>query len=124
MSAERPEILAPAGDEDCLKAAVGAGADAVYFGLSQGFNARARTTNFAAEDLPRVFDYLHTHGVKGYVALNTVVYDTELPAAERCLAAIAKAGADAIIVQDLGIARFAHALAPSMPLHASTQMTV
>jgi putative protease len=124
MSAKRPEILAPAGDEDCLKAAVGAGADAVYFGLSTGFNARARTTNFAPEDLRRVFDYLHEHGVKGYVTFNTVVYDSELPAAEKSLKAIAGAGADAIIVQDLGIARFAHALAPTLPLHASTQMTV
>jgi putative protease len=121
---ERPEILAPAGDEECLKAAVGAGADAVYFGLSTGFNARARTANFEPQSLRRVFDYLHEHGVKGYVTFNTVVYDSELPHAEENLRAIAEAGADAIIVQDLGIARFAHALAPTLPLHASTQMTV
>jgi putative protease len=118
------EILAPAGDEECLKAAVGAGADAVYFGLSSGFNARAKAANFTPEGLPDVFGWLHERGVKGYVAFNTVVYDSELAAAERLLASIARAGADAIIVQDLGIARFAHALAPTLPIHASTQMTV
>lgn len=124
MSHKRPEILAPAGDEECLKAAVGAGADAVYFGLTAGFNARMRLGNFAVEELPRTFDFLHSRGVKGYVTFNTVVYDRELETAEKCLRAIAEAGADAIIVQDLGIARFAHALAPTLPLHASTQMTV
>ncbi len=124
MSSHRPEILAPAGDEECLKAAVGAGADAVYFGLTAGFNARMRLGNFEVDDLPRVFDFLHTRGVKGYVTFNTVVYDRELGKAEECLAAIARAGADAIIVQDLGIARLAHAIAPELPLHASTQMTV
>lgn len=120
----RPEILAPAGDETVLRAAVGAGADAVYFGLSAGFNARSRTTNFPVEDLPRVFDFLHERGVKGYVTFNTVVYDRELDTAERLLKAIAQAGADALIVQDLGVARLAHAVAPSLRLHASTQMTV
>lgn len=124
MSSHRPEILAPAGDDECLKAAVGAGADAVYFGLTAGFNARMRLGNFAVEDLPRTFDFLHSRGVKGYVTFNTVVYDRELDKAAACLEAIAQAGADAIIVQDLGVARFAHALAPTLPLHASTQMTV
>lgn len=119
-----PEILAPAGDEEALRAAVGAGADAVYFGLQTGFNARMRMGNFAEDDLPRVFEFLHARGVKGYVTFNTVVYDSELQVAERALSKIAQAGADAIIVQDLGIARFAHALAPSLHLHASTQMTV
>lgn len=119
-----PEILAPAGDEECLRAAVGAGADAVYFGLQTGFNARAKAANFGVADLPRVFDFLHERGVKGYVTFNTLVYDSELAAAAECLAAIARAGADAILVQDLGIARLAHSLAPTLPLHASTQMTV
>jgi len=122
--AQRPELLAPAGNEECLRAAVGAGADAVYFGLTAGFNARQRTGNFELDDLPRIFDYLHDHGVKGYVAFNTVVYDQELERAAACLAAVAAAGADALIVQDLGVARFAHALAPTLRLHASTQMTV
>lgn len=123
-SAPFPEILAPAGDETCMRAAIGAGADAVYFGLQTGFNARMRRGNFTEDELPRIFELLHSKGVKGYVTFNTLVYDSEFEAAERCLSRIAQAGADAIIVQDLGVARFAHALAPDLPLHASTQMTV
>lgn len=119
-----PEILAPAGDEVCLRAAVGAGADAVYFGLTSGFNARAKASNFAPEELPRTFDWLHDRGVKGYVAFNTVVYDAELAVAERLIGQIARAGADAVIVQDLGIARLAREIAPTLPVHASTQMTI
>ncbi len=119
-----PELLAPAGDEECLRAAVGAGADAVYFGLSTGFHARAKAPSFPPEDLPGVFDFLHEHGVKGYVTFNTLVYDSELPTAERLLFAIARAGADAVIVQDLGIAWLCRQIAPSLPVHASTQMTV
>lgn len=118
----RPEVLAPAGDEASLRAAIRAGADAVYFGL-QGFNARARAANFSADDLQRVLDELHAHGVKGYVTLNTLVFDHELPAVEAAIRAAAEAGADAIIVQDLGCARVARAVAPALPVHASTQMT-
>ena len=120
----KPELLAPAGDEESLRAAVAAGADAVYFGLRGGFNARARADNFAAEDLPRVFDFLHGKGVQGFVTFNTLVFDRELPVAEQALADIARAGADAIIVQDLGAARLARSVCPELPLHASTQMTV
>src|SRR5438093_7837057 len=120
----RPELLAPAGDEERLKAAVAAGADAVYFGLRGGFNARARADNFAAADLPRVFDFLHARGVQGFVTFNTLVFDRELPVAEQALADIARAGADAILVQDLGIARLARQICPGLPLHASTQMTI
>src|SRR6266851_5227856 len=121
---ERPELLAPAGEEESLRAAVAAGADAVYFGLRGGFNARARADNFAVDELPRVFDFLHRKGVKGFVTFNTLVFDRELPVAEQALAAIARAGADAILVQDLGAARLARAVCPELPLHASTQMTV
>ncbi len=121
---DRPELLAPAGDEESLRAAVAAGADAVYFGLRGGFNARARADNFAVEDLPRVFEFLHRRGVQGFVTFNTLVFDRELAVAEEALAAIAAAGADAIIVQDLGAARLAHAVWPQLSLHASTQMTV
>ena len=121
---DKPELLAPAGDEESLKAAVAAGADAVYFGLRGGFNARARADNFGAEDLPRVFDFLHRRGVQGFVTFNTLIFDRELPVAEQALADIARAGADAIIVQDLGAARLARAVCPELPLHASTQMTV
>jgi putative protease len=118
----RPEILAPAGDDAALRAAVRAGADAVYFGL-QGFNARARAKNFDAEGLARTMGYLHEHGVKGYVTLNTLVFDEELLAVENAVRTCAKAGVDAVIVQDLGVARLVRALAPELPIHASTQMT-
>ncbi|MFO0607474.1 MAG: U32 family peptidase [Polyangiales bacterium] len=118
----RPEVLAPAGDEASLRAAVRAGADAVYFGL-QGFNARARATNFDAATLGATVRFLHEHGARGYVTLNTLVFDHELGAVEAAVRACAAAGVDAVIVQDLGVARLARAVAPSLPIHASTQMT-
>jgi putative protease len=118
----RPEVLAPAGDRAALEAAVRAGADAVYFGL-QGFNARARATNFDADELSRTMDWLHDRGVRGYVTLNTLVFDSELEAARHAISACAEAGVDAVIVQDLGMAKLARALAPELPIHASTQMT-
>jgi U32 family peptidase len=121
---EKPELLAPAGDEESLKAAVAAGADAVYFGLRGGFNARARADNFPVSDLTRVFDFLHSRNVQGFVTFNTLVFDRELAVAEEVLADIARSGADAIIVQDLGAARLARAVCPELPLHASTQMTI
>jgi putative protease len=121
---EKPELLAPAGDEESLKAAVAAGADAVYFGLRGGFNARARADNFPVEELTRVFDFLHSRNVQGFVTFNTLVFDRELGVAEQALADIARSGADAIIVQDIGAARLARAVCPELPLHASTQMTI
>lgn len=118
-----PELLAPAGDWDCLRAAVANGADAVYFGLSH-FNARVRAVNFSLEELPKVLDYLHDRNVRGYIAFNTLIFNTEESAAEHSLRAIAEAGADAVIVQDLGIVRLVKQIAPSLPVHASTQMTL
>lgn len=118
----RPEVLAPAGDADAMRAAVRAGADAIYFGL-QGFNARARATNFDAAELGATLRMLHEHGVKGYVTLNTLVFDAELPSVEAAIRACAAAGVDAVIVQDLGVARMVRAIAPELPIHASTQMT-
>ncbi|MFO0727861.1 MAG: DUF3656 domain-containing protein [Myxococcota bacterium] len=118
----RPEVLAPAGDAEAMRAAVRAGADAVYFGL-QGFNARARASNFDAKSLRTTLDELHGNGVRGYITLNTLVFDQELPAVENAIRAAAGAGADAIIVQDLGVAALARAIAPELPVHASTQMT-
>ena len=120
--ARRPELLAPAGDWEALRAAVANGADAVYFGL-EGFNARRRATNFTCAELPTVLGYLHDRNVKGYVAFNTLVFSEELPQAAEYAVALAEAGADAAIVQDLGLARLIRRLAPSLPLHASTQMT-
>src|SRR5688500_17081019 len=118
-----PEVLAPAGDWDCLRAAVENGADAVYFGL-QGHNARARAANFHTDELEGIFRLLHRRGMKGYVAVNTLVFSNELPAVEELLRRIAAAGADAIIVQDLAVVRLARALCPDLAIHASTQMTL
>jgi putative protease len=119
----RPELLAPAGDWDALRAAVANGADAVYFGLSN-FNARHRAANFTLEELPRVLDYLHQRNVRGYVTVNTLVFSDELPEVVRFVRPIAEAGADAVIVQDLGLAALIHRLAPGLPIHGSTQMTL
>ena len=118
----RPEVLAPAGDAAALRAAVRAGADAVYFGL-QGFNARARAGNFDEAALGETMRYLHEHGVRGYVTLNTLVFDDELGALEAAVRACAAAGVDAVIVQDLGVVGLVRAVAPELPIHASTQMT-
>lgn len=118
----RPEVLAPAGDLECLRTAVRAGADAVYFGL-RSLNARARAANFAVEDLGDVMRELHLSGVKGYVTLNTLVFDHELEEVRAALLACARSGVDAIIVQDLGVAKLAAEIAPELHVHASTQMT-
>lgn len=117
-----PEVLAPAGTPEALDAAVRAGADAVYFGLGS-FNARARARNFAADELGPTLKKLHAHGVRGYVALNTLVFDPELEAVAATLREIAEAGADAVIVQDVGVAGLAREVVPALPVHASTQMT-
>ncbi len=119
----RPELLAPAGDWEAMRAAVANGADAVYFGL-ENFNARHRAHNFKLDELPQVMDYLHRHNVKGFVTFNTLIFSEELPAAEQFIRAMASAGVDAVIVQDLGIARMVQAMAPTLPIHGSTQMTL
>src|SRR4051794_32804714 len=119
-----PELLAPAGDWDALRAAVANGADAVYFGLQGGFNARYRAANFSLDELPRVIEYLHSHNVRGYVAFNTLVFSDELPEAMRFVRAVAEAGADAIIVQDLGVAQLIGRTCPGLHMHGSTQMTL
>src|SRR3989337_2785910 len=100
----RPEILSPAGDREAMRAAVANGADAVYFGLSN-FNARARATNFTLEELPDVMRFLHARHVRGFVALNTLIFSDELLAVAEFVKAVASAGADAVIVQDLGLVR-------------------
>ncbi len=119
-----PELLAPAGDWDCLRAAVENGADAVYFGLQGGFNARARAANFALESLPEVMDYLHRRGARGYVTLNTLVFSGELAELEATIRALAAAGVDAALVQDIGATLLIKAIAPALVIHASTQMTL
>jgi putative protease len=123
MSARfRPEVLAPAGDLDSVRAAIENGADAVYFGVRK-FNARARASNFAVEELPELFSLLRLRGVRGYVAFNTLVFSNELDEAERLLERILAAGPDALILQDLGVARLVREICPEVALHASTQTT-
>jgi U32 family peptidase len=119
----RPELLAPAGDWECAKAAVENGADAIYFGLDR-FNARMRAQNFTEADLPKLMEFLHRRGVKGYVTFNTLVFANEMSGAEQYLRAIITAGVDAAIVQDVGICRLIRKLSPDFPIHASTQMTI
>jgi U32 family peptidase len=118
-----PELLAPAGDWDCARAAVENGADAIYFGLEK-FNARMRAHNFSRDDLPKLMEFLHRRGVKGYVTFNTLVFENEMAAAEEHLRDIIAAGVDAAIVQDVGICRLIRSLSPDFPIHVSTQMTV
>ncbi len=120
---QRPELLAPAGNWECASAAVENGADAIYFGLDK-FNARMRAKNFTEADLPELMEFLHRRGVKGYVTLNTLVFPQELREAQKYLRAIISAGVDAVIVQDIGIARLIRHMSPDFPIHASTQMTI
>src|SRR5271169_1093271 len=119
----RPELLAPAGDWGCAKAAVENGADAIYFGLER-FNARMRAHNFSEAELPKLMEFLHRRGVKGYVTFNTLVFANEMAEAEGYLRTLIAAGADAAIVQDVGVCRLIRRLSPDFPIHASTQMTV
>jgi putative protease len=122
-SASTPELLAPAGNWECVRAAVANGADAVYFGLPR-FNARLRADNFSEAELPEVVAFCHRHGVKTYVPFNTLVFTGELEAAADYLRLLNRAGVDALIVQDVGLVRLARALTPELPIHASTQMTI
>jgi len=118
-----PELLAPAGDWDCARAAVENGADAIYFGLDR-FNARMRAQNFTEADLPALMEFLHRRGVRGYVTFNTLVFTDELADAEDYLRSIISAGVDAAIVQDVGICRLIRKISPDFPIHGSTQLTV
>ncbi|MCW1914505.1 U32 family peptidase [Luteolibacter sp. GHJ8] len=122
-SSYTPELLSPAGNWDCARAAVAAGADAIFFGMPR-FNARLRADNFTEADLPELMSFLHKHGVKGFVAMNTLIFTGELEDAERQLRMIAEAGVDALIIQDLGLAKMAREIAPGVELHGSTQMTI
>jgi putative protease len=119
----KPELLAPAGDKTCLVAAVENGADAVYFGL-QRHNARIRASNFDGSDLQEVMSLLHRRGVRGYVTLNTLVFPGELAELEASVRELTLAGVDAVIVQDLGLARLIRAITPDIEIHASTQMSI
>jgi len=114
--------MSPAGGWPQLNAAIEAGADAVYFGLPQ-FSARAKV-GFEHEELPDVMRTLHTRGARGYLTFNTLVFDSELRAAAQAVERIADAGVDAVIVQDVGVARMVREIAPDLEIHGSTQMSI
>jgi putative protease len=118
----KPELMSPAGDWPQLQAAIETGADAVYFGLNH-FSARAKV-GFSLDDLPEVMSTLHARGVQGFVAFNTLVFDHELSQAETAIIAMAQAGVDAVIVQDIGVAKLCRKVAPQLTLHGSTQMSI
>ncbi len=118
-----PELLAPVGSKEALIAAIENGADAVYFG-GKVFSARQYASNFTHEELEWAIDYAHVRGVKAYVTMNTLVKDSELEEASDYLQFLCNAGADAVIVQDMGILRLLREQMPELPVHASTQMTI
>ncbi len=123
MKPKKIEILAPVGNREMLKAAIENGADSVYFGV-QAFNARMRAHNFEANELGEIMSGLHERGLKGYLTLNVLIFEDELEEAASLLLTCSRAGVDAVIVQDAGLAWLARRLAPDLPIHASTQMTV
>lgn len=117
------EILAPAGSMECLRAAVAAGADAIYLGGTK-FGARAYAQNLSEEDLVQAIEYVHIHGRKVYMTVNTLLKDRELNELYAYLLPYYKAGLDGVIVQDIGAVKFIGEYFPEMPVHASTQMTI
>ncbi len=120
---KKPELLAPAGSMEALQAAVRCGADAVYVGAQQ-FSARANAQNFDDKSLKEAATYCHLYGTKIYLAVNTLIFDKEFPALDKLIIAMAEAGIDACIVQDVGVAQYLRNRIPAMPLHASTQLTI
>ncbi|UVI29858.1 U32 family peptidase [Paenibacillus spongiae] len=120
---EDVELLAPAGDWDCMRAAVANGADAIFFGVEK-FNARARANNFQTDELPEIMAFLHSYGVKGFLTFNILVFENELEDAKQLMEACIDAGVDAVIVQDLGLVKLIRELSPDFPIHGSTQMTI
>jgi putative protease len=118
-----PELLAPAGNWDALRAAVANGADAVYFGV-EAFNARLRAANFQRQQLPELMHWLHQRGVKGFLTVNVLIFADELEDAAQLVLEASAAGVDALIVQDIGLARLARSLAPQLAIHGSTQMSI
>ena len=113
----KPEILAPAGGWDQLYAAINAGADAVYFGLQEGFNARARASNFGIHEIKDVMKYLKDRNKKGYLVMNILVFDEEFGKLDPLVREIASSGVDALIMQDLGAVDFIRNIAPNLPIH-------
>ncbi|TWU22205.1 putative protease YhbU precursor [Novipirellula galeiformis] len=122
--ASQTELLSPAGDWDCARAAVENGANAIYFGLDCGFNARFRAKNFGLDDLPQLMSWLRTRGVRGYVTMNTLAFPSELPDLIEVIERVADAGVDAVLVQDFGVARIVRSICEQLEVHASTQMSL
>lgn len=120
---EDVELLAPAGDWDCMRAAVANGADAIFFGVEK-FNARARANNFRMDELTEIMAFLHSYGVKGFLTFNILVFENELSDAKELIDACVDAGVDAVIVQDLGLVKMIREISPDFPIHGSTQMTI
>ncbi|UZQ85572.1 U32 family peptidase [Thermoclostridium stercorarium] len=120
---EKIELLAPAGSPEAYKAAVAAGADAVYLG-AKAFNARINANNFDNQTLSAVIKDAHVRGVKVYLTLNTLISDRELEEARKLASFAYNEGIDGIIVQDLGLINILRETAPGLPIHASTQMTI
>jgi len=118
-----PELLAPAGSPEAFRAAIAAGADAVYLS-GKRFGARRFAPNFTDAEIEEAIRLAHMHGVRVYVTVNTLVYDREIPGVLEYLAWLYAAGVDAVLVQDTGIAALAHEIIPGLTLHASTQMTI
>ena len=119
----KTELLAPGGGEAALRAAVQSGADAVYIGGPK-FSARRSADNFSVEDIKKQADYCHLYGVDLHTAVNILIKENELSELKSYIYDLCDAGADALIIQDIGAAELIHKLVPEMPLHASTQMTV
>lgn len=117
------ELLAPAGDWECMRAAVANGANAIFFGVEK-FNARARAHNFQTNELADIMKFLHMYGVKGFLTFNILVFEDELPEARKLVEACIDAGVDAVIVQDLGLVKMIREISPDFPIHGSTQMTI
>ncbi|WP_440954338.1 DUF3656 domain-containing U32 family peptidase [Methanosarcina sp. Mfa9] len=123
MKPARPELLAPAGSMEALRAAVENGADAVYLG-AHAFSARGYAANFSDKELEEAIDYAHLRGVKVYVTVNTLLRDGEMEAALDLLCRLKEMGSDAVLVQDIGLLSLGRQYVPDLPLHASTQMTL
>ena len=117
------ELLAPAGSMEAVAAAVQNGTDAVYLGYGD-FNARRNAKNFSEEEFAAAVSYCHLRGAKVYLTLNTLLTDRELPKAAEVAAQASAIGADAVLIQDLGVLRMLRQVAPDLPVHASTQMTL
>ena len=116
------ELLAPAGDEDCFKAAIAAGANAIYFGMEQ-FSARTRAKNITVDQAKYLIPLAHKNSCRAYLTLNTLITDDEMQTALTLVEKAVDCGIDAVIVQDLGVLKVLHSCFPDLELHASTQMT-